>query len=464
MKFSLWRGFGPGLLAILCLPGFLQAQTFSHADSGWVPIFNGKDWTGIYSRNWGTNQNKQHPPGAPYQLQFLGTDSAVMRVSATSPGGNIGTDDTTFSHYRMRVEQKFDILGGDLNGGLTYHTDENPNLSRMSNNWPRSIEFQMQQREPGSAYSIQQLTFTTRVSGNRYAPTGGNVVQACENGCDGRSYISNPTIKEAGADGKPRWLRFELVVRGADTAYHIINDTLVFKLWNMRVFNDNANKTPNGPVDHGGLGLQSEGAVINYRRWEVMKFPAGTPMNENYLHRFFLDNPKAGVTLTPGATHAIQWRSLGKIPTVNIDYKIGAGAWQSVVKNQNNAGSYDWTVPNTPTENLRVRITGPDWAGADSSTGDNTIATGTPLSAPRAEWGSISLTIQNHGLSLEPVQGYRQAAIVALSGRQIKSIPIRGNRLDWDRRDDSGNLVQPGIYFVRLSGPGVTKTWKALLN
>lgn len=441
------------------------AQGFTHADSGWAPIFNGKDWTGIYSRNWGGGQSKQHPPGAPWKILYAGTDSAVMRVTATDPGGNIGTDDTTFSHYRVRVEQKFDMLGGTLNGGLTYHTDES--VSRMANNWPRSIEFQMQQKEPGAAYSIQQLTFTIRASGGRYAQSGGSIVQVCASGCNARSYVSNPVLKEAGPDGKPRWLRFELVARGSDTAYHYINDTLVFKLWNMRTYR--AGDTPDGPVDHGGFGLQSEGAMIEYRHWEAMKFPPKTPMNENYLHRLFLDSPDSGVMLKAKSAYMVKWRTIGttgqngSIPAVKLQYAIGAGPWQSIADNVPNTGSYAWTVPDQATDQLRVKVSASDWVWADSSSGANSI--GSISGALPRDIRPLDFSIAGRGVVLSSVQGFDIIRIHDAFGRRVREIPIQGNALEWDWKDSRGMIVQPGIYFIRATAAhgsrnSTTHVWK----
>ncbi|MEO7427530.1 MAG: family 16 glycoside hydrolase [Fibrobacteria bacterium] len=446
-----------------------SAQSFSHADSGWVKIWNGKDWTenDIYSRVYGAgNVPLVYPPVSTWQILYAGTDTAAIYVSSTSANnGNIGTKKTSYSHYRMRVEEKFDAAGASFNGGLTYHTDETK--SRMQNNWPRSIEFQMQQKEPGSAYSIQQLTFDTKVTGSNYNANG-SAVTACETGplCNSRQYYSNPNLKTAGSDGKPRWLRFELVVRGSDSAIHIINDTVVFRLSNLRVYNDKANNTPDGPVDHGGFGLQSEGALIKYRRWEVMEFPAATPKGENFLHRFFIDAPAKGgtATIAGGGSYTIKWRTLGTVPTVNIEYGTGAsGAWQSVAANVNNTGTYDWAVPASVTGQVRVRISGPAWAGADSSnaTGPTGIHSGNPR--PGSSAHPITFSIEGKGQLISNIEMYAHLEIRDVFGREVRNFPIKDRNLAWDRKDAKGMTVQPGFYFLRLLGNGAEKTVRALI-
>ncbi len=463
-----WGFLGIGVVVCLAVPRSAGAQAFTHADSGWVRLFNGTDFTGIYSRSY--NQPVTHPVDASsYSILYPGTDTAAIFVLPTAKGGNIGTDKTSFSHYRARVEQKFDALGANYNGGLTYHTDETvirmQGSSLATGNWPRSLEFQMQQHEPGAAYSIQQCTFNTRVNGGNYAQTGGSAVTVCETGCNARNYGPSPTIPEA-ANGSPRWLRFELVARGADTAWHFINDTLVFKLWNIRIYNDKLNKTPDGPYDHGGLGLQSEGSPIKYRRFEIMEFPAGTPMTANYLHRIFVDHPDSGETLAPGQTFQIKWRTIGAtdIPNVNIEYSTGTGGWQSIAASAPNNGSYSWNVPTTPSSNLRVRISGPAWARADSSRAANSIG---PVSINQAHGLSraIAFTVDGEGTLFSDLRPYSRLEICDVFGRLIRRFPLTEDKdLRWDLSDTQGRHVLPGLYFIRAQGNGGERIAKILVK
>jgi hypothetical protein len=291
------------------------------------------------------------------------------------------------------------------------------------------------------------------------------VEQVCKPNCAGGDYhVCNPKISN-GSNGKTRWLRYELVVRGSDSAIHIVNDTVVFKLWNIRIYKDTENKTPDGPYDHGGLGLQSEGALIKYRRWEIMEFPAGTPKGENYLHRFFLDSPAEGsAAITGGTNYTIKWRTLGPIPTVNIEYGTGSsGAWQSVAAGISNTGTYDWAVPASVTGPVRVRISGPAWAGADSSDTAGTTAIGNGNPAPGAFLNPVSFSIEGKGEILKNIEGASRVEIRDVFGRLVRSLVVSGENLAWDRRDAKGTMVQPGIYFLRLIGPGAEKTVRSLL-
>jgi hypothetical protein len=460
--------------ALLALSFVVQAkaQTFTHTDSGWVKLWNGKDWSekNIYSRVYGATAPMQNPPDtSAWKILYSGTDTAAIYVSttATNKQGNIGTVKASYSHYRMRVEGKFDVLGqnssGGDNAGITYHTDET--AVRMSNNWPRSIEFQMRQIETGAAFSIQYVTFDTKVSGTTYSPTG-TAVKACESGCDRRNYNGSPIISN-GSGGKTRWLRYELVARGSDSALHVVNDTVVFRLSNIRIYNDQTtNKTPNGPWDHGGIGLQSEGAMVKYRHWEIMEFPAATPKGENYLHRFLLDNPSknSAAGIPSGSNYTVKWRTLGTIPNVNIDYGIGAsGAWQPVVANLANTGTYDWAVPASISGQIRVRISGPAWAGADSNSGPSTTTIGNRLPQSKAFLAPVSFSIEGQGEVVSHVEAYSRLEVWDVFGHKIRSLRIQGENLSWNRKDDKGIRVRQGIYFVRLLGNGAEETVRTLI-
>src|SRR5690349_14218068 len=119
----------PALLGMLGFAATVSAQPFTKADSGWVPLFNGKDFEGIYGRLYG--QPVTPTPDPSWIIQYPGTDTAVIRGSSTSRMGNIGTK-KAYSHYRMRVEYRHDVANPDYNAGITYHTDESK--PRMANN------------------------------------------------------------------------------------------------------------------------------------------------------------------------------------------------------------------------------------------------------------------------------------------------------------------------------------------
>lgn len=356
-----------------CLPGGIvlaavvlvsapnaSAQGFSKADSGWSPLFNGTDFTGLYSRMYDQSVSTQVDP-------VFKVSNGTIQVAVG--GGHMGTQ-KKYSHYRMRVEYRFEADNPTHNAGLMYHVDES--VARMSNRWSRSIECQMKQNETGSAFSIQQVTFTTKVVAKtnfaNYSPTGVDV-QVCASGCDGRNYKGSPLIP-----GGTRWNRMEVVVRGSDSAAHLINDTTVFRLWNIRLFN--AADTPNGPYGTGGIALQAEGAALSYRNWEVMELPADGP---DRVQGLFLSSLDGGASVKAGSQAEITWKTLGTVPKVSVFWHAGDGRWEMAADNITNSGRFLWTVPDRPTEAMRIKVSAAPWVKADSSAANNRIEGGTAL-------------------------------------------------------------------------------------
>jgi hypothetical protein len=458
-------------MSALCAGGGLVAgagaQSFTPADSGWVRIFNGTDFTGLYSRTYnvaGANAPLVRPPAAPYAIVNAGTDTAAIRVTsaATATQGNIGTDDTTYSHYRMRVEAKYDTYG-TTNAGLTYHTREN--AIRMNNNWPRSIEFQFKQNETGHAFSIQQVTFNIRANGATWTRTGGTMQTGCEFGCSRRSFSSSPVISTSAnppTNTQTRWLRYLLVVRGADSATHIVQDTVVLTLSNIRIFNDStkntgssssnsssaSNKTPNGPHGSGGFTLQSEGGLLNYRRWEVMRFPPTTPKDEPFLHRLFLDTPVGAVKPAGGAQVALAWRSIGTLPKVKIEYRVGSGAWQTAADSVPNTGSYNWTAPGSVPDSLRFRISSADYVWADSTEGTGPVS----IRYGMKQTANELFTVRGGEFHLAGVAEFGRMEILDPSGRLVRTVAVSGPDVRWNLTTATGAKVRPGLYFFRLTG------------
>lgn len=467
---------------VLLAAGTVSAQQFTRADSGWVRLFNGVNFDGFYSRTYnvgGVNAPLVVPPASPYSIEYAGTDTATIRVGTTANQGNIGTIDTTFSHYRLRWESKYDQVNANSNSGMTYHVDES--AIRMNNNWPRSIEFQGKQNEIGSAFSIQQVTFSSRTSstgqGANYVPTGGTVINACEFGCNGRWYRGNPLITPY-ASATPtvtRWLRFELVARGADSAIHIVNDTTVFRLWNIRIFNDStkptgstnsnssarSNNTPARPWGSGGLGWQAEGATVRYRRLEVMRIPPNTPMNAHYLHRLFLDAPARGLhgeMANPGAIQ-FQWRSIGAIPWVRIERKFySSSEWVVVADSVPNTGSYTWNHPGfiicaSPACIYDFRISGPNHVWGDSTVG-RTTSLMSGEQAVRAGRVPGLLTARGGALELTALAPYDRAEVRNAAGRLVRSLPASSVSARWNLDEAGGSAVRPGLYFIRTVHAG----------
>jgi len=82
-------------------------------------------------------------------------------------------------------------------------------------------------------------------------------------------------------------------------------------------------------------------------------------------------SPSGGENWTIGDRHNITWNASGGLGdlTVDIEYsKEGPdGPWMDVARNEPDDGLFEWEVPDTPSENCRVRVTVTDSSAAPQS-------------------------------------------------------------------------------------------------
>lgn len=433
MRISGWIGAAlPALLAA----GFGQARAaaFTAADSGWVSLFNGKNFEGLYSRMYNAEVTKYPTIDKIFTIRNQNTDSVEMYLQPG--GGEIGTLRNNYRHYRVRIQYRFE-QDNKLNAGLLYGIDET--YPRMANSWPRSIECQMKQGEGGDAFSIQQVTFDTRVTSNHWA-LNGSPVKVCASGCNARNYGAYPRL-----DKHTQWNDMEAIVRSNDSAIHILNGQEVFKLWNIRI-TDNSGKDL-APWDSGAIGLEAENAVVHYRRWEVMELP---PTGPHYLNRLFLDAPRLGESVPAGKPYAIKWRSIGDFRKVSLKYDDGAG-WKTLADSVDNAGGYDWTTPAGLGSSVRVKImAGAGYVRPDSSgTPPLSNRAGTPI--PNA--GRV-FAWRGRALRLDGLPASARLRIADVTGRLVREIRVGDGAgdLSWDGKDAAGRSVPAGFYFAGFAG------------
>ncbi|MCF8240048.1 MAG: T9SS type A sorting domain-containing protein [Melioribacteraceae bacterium] len=70
-----------------------------------------------------------------------------------------------------------------------------------------------------------------------------------------------------------------------------------------------------------------------------------------------LTSPDGGEALKVGSTHAITWTAGTNIANVKLEYFSPTAGWQNIVgSTPAAAGTYNWTVPNSPTDLAKVRV------------------------------------------------------------------------------------------------------------
>ena len=196
--------------------------------------------------------------------------------------------------------------------------------------------------------------------------------------------------------------------------------------------------------------------------------------------------PNGGETWNDGSVHQITWTATDNVGVTSIDitYSINGGtSWLPVATGETNDGTFNWTVPNNPTTQARVRVVAYDAAansGSDQSNANFTIASvsGVPGEGvdPRGVPAEVVL-LQNRPSPFSDVTeiefGLPVAAAVSLKaygvdGRLVATLADGAydagyHRIAWRGTDAHGRRVAAGVYFYRLESAEKTLTQKMLI-
>ncbi len=251
------------------------------ADSGWVKLFNGKDFEGLYVRRGAVLQDP-----ATQTVYKIEGDS----IHVPAGGGGLLTTRKTYSRYQMRVKYRYAATGTGQNAGLQYHvepTDFDATEKSGSQNtqvpyffgrsFVQSIEFQTYVGNAGAYIGIGNLWARTTTAGGKFSPGGSPFIATPDKGGGGR-YI-NTASPNLPVD-YTKWVQCQINVYGADSSIHMINGQVVVKAWKLRKvvrtagggaddYAGDADTSAAVPNDMGHIGLQAEGSNIFYRDWEI---------------------------------------------------------------------------------------------------------------------------------------------------------------------------------------------------
>ena len=270
------------LLATLAT-GSLQA-----AESAWRPLWNGKDLTGwemfqaIPDASLDVPGLKRDATTGKYlepiglnrdPLKVFTVDTVDGRPAIHVSGQTFGTITTkeSFGNFHLRMQVKWGEkkyapkLTALRDCGLLYFC-HGP-LGVEHGQWPRSVEFQIQEHEMGDLYALMtQVTVKARKEGRLwlYDPKGEPTL------FEQKAPISNRCVK-LGDPEKPHgeWNTLDLICLGGDSI-HIVNGVVVMRLHNAQRIDGGAP----APLTSGQISLQTEGAEVFYRDVELQPITA----------------------------------------------------------------------------------------------------------------------------------------------------------------------------------------------
>lgn len=205
-----------------------------------IALFNGRDLSGWHADVPATDTNSNAP------ASFIVRSG--MLVSLGEPRGHLLTE-SDYRDYRLEVEYRFPGKGG--NCGVLVHASRLRALSAM---FPQSIEVQMQHRNAGDFWCIEENIEVPDMETRRPRKEG----QKWGGGPGDARRILNLTDDSEKPLGE--WNTIVIEARGR-----------TIKVWvNGDLVNDGFGAT----ADHGKIALQAEGTEVEFRRVEMRPLPS----------------------------------------------------------------------------------------------------------------------------------------------------------------------------------------------
>jgi hypothetical protein len=270
------------LLLVGVLLGGLSAQA---QNTGWTPLWNGKDldgWTTWMQRPSQTSEvpglardasgRYTEPIGSgrdPLKVFTVDSDvdgRAAIRISGEA-FGELRTK-ASFKDYHLKLQFKWgekkwaprDAPETRRDSGLLYHVHAEPGAEGRT--WARSVELQIQEHDVGDLYAVGSVIAVrakarpdTQPILYDYNPAGEWTFFSQAQRASGRCIKQPDAEKPTG-----QWNTVELIALGEDSI-HIVNGQVVMRLHGpLRI--DTPVPTP---VTSGAIILQSEGAEVYYR-------------------------------------------------------------------------------------------------------------------------------------------------------------------------------------------------------
>ena len=265
----------------------LIARTANIGGEGWRPLFNGEDLSGWESflgkphHSWDVYGVRRDADGR--YLEAVGVNKDPMGVFTVAmvdgrpalrvSGQGFGTVTTkeSFGNFHLRLQVKWGdrrwLLRGTMvrDSGLLYF-GHGP-LDSDHGRWPRSIEFQIQERNFGDVFAISAQTTVpaSTLPGEKeraiytYDPAGERTVFVQEGAAGSRCARSVDAERPHG-----EWNTLDLICIGGDSI-HIVNGQVVMRLYNAQRI-DGAEPAP---LTSGRISLRVEGAEVYYRGIEI---------------------------------------------------------------------------------------------------------------------------------------------------------------------------------------------------
>lgn len=231
-------------------------------EGDWEPLYKGTfDDFRIYFRGQGYIGDVND------QKVFRAEPDGIHVVKGTN--GLIVTK-VPYAHYHVKVDYRWGAEGGSKNAGLMTHVDLDSKL--VKDNRPRSIEINMKHDCPGAVFLASGLgpfaSAFVKEGTRTYLPEKDGGIE--HHGTPFGDRVISARYPDGEMNTRPygEWNTLEAIVRGSESVEIILNGVVVNRLTDIRDVKPGT-KEAGEPLVEGGIGLQSEGQEIFYRRFMI---------------------------------------------------------------------------------------------------------------------------------------------------------------------------------------------------
>ena len=181
-----------------------------------------------------------------------------------------------------------------------------------------------------------------------------------------------------------------------------------------------------------------------------------------------LVSPNGGEEWLTNSTHTVTWQFSGLLQTIRLEYSLDNGRnWRLIANGVPNSGSRAWTLPNTESDSVVVRVSNPE-SGTPSDVSDQLFTISSIVSSvPTKQSNLISTDFAlapnypnpfNLGTRIDfsvPQAANVSLRLFDLQGRLVQALQ-EGQlaagvySVTWDGKDRRGKVVPSGIYIYAI--------------
>jgi Domain of Unknown Function (DUF1080) len=243
-------------IAFTTIPSASAASEEKSENDGWVPLFNGKDFSGWYTYLDSSGKNKD-PKGVFKVENGMIHILDVPMSNGKSDNGYLATNQD-FSNVRIHAEYKWGVKRtseGKRNSGLLYLA-VGPDAI-----YPTSLECQIEETDVGDLWIVNGAAVTAFFIGPSM-PMYDDDMQA---GTRVRSAPGDSlrVLKSGDFENRDGWNTVEVIVQG-DRSTHLVNGRIVNNARDIQRPDPN-NPSHMIPLTSGRILLEAEGSEIWFR-------------------------------------------------------------------------------------------------------------------------------------------------------------------------------------------------------